>query len=572
MNEKGLFFYKLISPYIEDITKNCKLTVNEIDSNFLTLKDADIKEIKVGEDGKTLILVRNDGNEITTSPGLDFIKDLDVVWQKEEGKLTIKCDEEEFVIDGIITNEDLHNSVIHDSTLKGSGTFNKALGISLTDVTGMYAPVIRVIDITGGGALPETATIGDRYLTCEWVSNHGYLYNYSGVTEIAENLTETSSEWRVPTKSDWDALLNSIEPCDYKNHDSEDCHVVLGKYAGKKLKSVDGWKEWTNEPYVDSDGLEHLPIQPNGTDEFGFTVLPLGTANEEEEIEFKTERVVFWSTSHIKTPEHDTEAGDSAQDIYVKVFDYKESGVIQEANCPENFYSLRLVKDFNGSNYMDSEVINGIPYKTLLFTEPKQIWLATNFVYPTNEGKLTPEDGTEVEKKKAYFINSFNGEIWEKKQLSEGESIVVNNTSRYDNEEYRIFYDEFGNQTLVAVDDAVYERILEIVLRLIGEEAQARESADTQLRNNLNDEAQTREAADIQLTNNLNGEIDRAQRNEEAILGEIIDNPTNRQYEDTPKEYVINLNSGDESPNITLFSKGGSNNIDIFVNCDFGEI
>ena len=40
----GLYFYKLVSPYPEDVTKNCKLTINEIDSNFLTLKDNDIKK------------------------------------------------------------------------------------------------------------------------------------------------------------------------------------------------------------------------------------------------------------------------------------------------------------------------------------------------------------------------------------------------------------------------------------------------------------------------------------------------------------------------------------------------
>ena len=40
---ESLYFYKLVSPYKEDVTKNCKLTINEVDSNFLTLKDNDIK-------------------------------------------------------------------------------------------------------------------------------------------------------------------------------------------------------------------------------------------------------------------------------------------------------------------------------------------------------------------------------------------------------------------------------------------------------------------------------------------------------------------------------------------------
>ena len=34
MANKGLYYYKLVSEYPEDITKQCKLTINEIDSNL----------------------------------------------------------------------------------------------------------------------------------------------------------------------------------------------------------------------------------------------------------------------------------------------------------------------------------------------------------------------------------------------------------------------------------------------------------------------------------------------------------------------------------------------------------
>ena len=34
----GICYYKLVSEYPDDVTKNCKLTVNEIDSNFHTLR------------------------------------------------------------------------------------------------------------------------------------------------------------------------------------------------------------------------------------------------------------------------------------------------------------------------------------------------------------------------------------------------------------------------------------------------------------------------------------------------------------------------------------------------------
>ena len=61
---KGLYFYKLESPYSEDVTKNCKLAVNEIDSNFLTLKDQDIKSAEFDCEAKTLTLTKNNGEKI----------------------------------------------------------------------------------------------------------------------------------------------------------------------------------------------------------------------------------------------------------------------------------------------------------------------------------------------------------------------------------------------------------------------------------------------------------------------------------------------------------------------------
>ena len=39
----GLYYYKLVSEYPEDVTKNCKLTIQEIDHDLKTLKDFHIK-------------------------------------------------------------------------------------------------------------------------------------------------------------------------------------------------------------------------------------------------------------------------------------------------------------------------------------------------------------------------------------------------------------------------------------------------------------------------------------------------------------------------------------------------
>ena len=61
---KSIKYYKLVSPYPEDITKNCKLTMAEIDENFLAFKDNDISAATYNTSGMTINIIRNNGEEI----------------------------------------------------------------------------------------------------------------------------------------------------------------------------------------------------------------------------------------------------------------------------------------------------------------------------------------------------------------------------------------------------------------------------------------------------------------------------------------------------------------------------
>lgn len=61
---KSIKYYKLVSPYSEDITKNCKLTMAEIDENFLAFKDNDISAATYNTSGMTINIIRNNGEEI----------------------------------------------------------------------------------------------------------------------------------------------------------------------------------------------------------------------------------------------------------------------------------------------------------------------------------------------------------------------------------------------------------------------------------------------------------------------------------------------------------------------------
>ena len=596
---ESLYFYKLVSPYKEDVTKNCKLTINEVDSNFLTLKDFDIKSADFDRESKTLVLTRNNGEKLIVL--LDDIPyDLNIDANCTESGVTLsvyydgKNGVKQFKIDNLITLDmlrskieeligtDILTKVITDGTLKGYGTLDSPLGLNGTEKTGMYAPVIARIDLTDGGQLPEVAKLGTRYATIEYVNDYGYLYNGEGLKKISENIADEGHGWRVPSKQDWDMLLNLIEPCDYRNHNSARCHAELGKLAGKYLKSVCGWvgqPECDCTPtvpitsctftidngdadYVDmSQGGEEdvpqvKPESPSGVDKYGMSILPSGVVTLDgygrPQAAAYGEKSVMWTTTHVY--------GDVEQDQYVKVFDWDKGGVVQEAECPSPYYSVRLVKDYDGSNYFDTEYIDGIPYKTILFPEIRQIWLASNYAKKEGfvqyeEGGAIPEvvevnNGEVIEKRKAVFLNEWNGCYWEKKELGEGDTVVVENTCFdvnngevttnvcwYDatgiehccevvipdvaqyNIEYRVFTtggtgQHACDQDLVNTDYLTIERLLRIIVPMLEQEREERISADTEIWNeidNINDrideEISARTEADNELWDALNEEI-----------------------------------------------------------------
>ena len=72
--DKRLYFYKLVSDYPEDTTKNCKLTINEIDSNFENLKNADISAVTF--DSGNLIITLNCGDTFVAQIDERFSKNL----------------------------------------------------------------------------------------------------------------------------------------------------------------------------------------------------------------------------------------------------------------------------------------------------------------------------------------------------------------------------------------------------------------------------------------------------------------------------------------------------------------
>ena len=612
---KGLYFYKLNSPYSEDVTKNCKLTINEIDSNFLSLKDEDIASAEFDKKSKSLVLTRNNGEQlivdlsdvtydlnVETSCSADEGASITISYDGADGNKTVTFDHI-VTVDNLrsVIGSDLLTKVITDGTLKGDGTISSPLGLSGTEKSGMIAPVKGRLDLTKGGKLPEVAKLGTRYITIEYVNDYGYLYNGEALAKITESLEKEGKGWRVPTKADFDVLLNSIEPCDYQNHNSAKCHIDLGLVAGKYLKTECGWLgepdcECTSTApmtgcsvqdqvssedtdYVEGEQNIEITDEPNlnpesyqGVDKYGMGILPSGNAildafNRPQANYFK-EKSFFWTSTHVH--------GDIDQDVYVKVFDWNKTTVSQAAECPSPYYSVRLVKDYDGSNYFDSEYIDGVLYKTILFPKSRQVWLATN--YAKNEGFETSgvpmitdvNNGEVLEKRKALFVNEWNGEYWEKRALNEGETVVVENPcfdsegdqvrtvcwldqegvkhcvdvtipkETQSNVEYRVYTTDGCNKELVNTDDIVVERIVNIMTPMIEDERNERVKGDEQLWSALEQEAAARTEVDDQQWAAINAEADARKAVDEQLWDAIGKEASARAEVDNQQWDAIN--------------------------------
>ena len=516
---KGLYFYKLVSPYREDVTKDCKLTINEIDSNFISLKDMDIKSFTFDEKTNKLILTRNSKDELPLVADISsltegVVHNLDVSYDRKKGELKITWDDKVAIVDGLITKDNLSDKVLSyvnsDSTLVGLGIPRCPLGINVVDRTGQYKPCIKYLNVAGGELLPKPSEVkkGDRYVTREYVSNYGYLYDYKAVKQINEDL---KFGWRVPTKEDWDGMLNAVEPCECdRTHSNTVCNKEFGRFAGKVLKSMDEWEEVpsgdtcgcnngdgdcrcrrsdifdeVNEgcyhfnQECSDDCTEHHPMRKpcngKGLDKFGLKLLPSGYGDGCELKNYFGKRGAFWTSTMITNT-----------DVYAKRFDYNKCGVVQVAADPHAVMSIRLVKDYDGGNFHEVEYINGYSFHCVLMPSLTsktglQIWTVNNVAFEDARYCPEPIDITECAFDIQLFTAEWNGFWWVKKQLAEGESVVL--FQGLDDDEYSEY--RVVNGELVSVVGSIFEQITEKFEEFIQE-----------TNDKLNEEIETRQNSD----------------------------------------------------------------------------
>lgn len=538
----GITYYKLKSPYNGDVTKNCSVSGIEIDNNFFTLEGRDVKSITV--DGTDIVLNLLNGEQLKAVDVLDnFITNIS--FDKENGILkTYRNNGEVEEFDGFVSIHEHNNhkhldAVASNETLTGNGTHEKPLKLAEAYKTGQFKPVDKIVT----DKKTEKPFVGERVLVSEERSAYGLLYNYSEVIQIACELDNTHSKWRIPSKADWDDMLNAVEPCkDNKNHDKSTPDRYFGKWAGKLLKSKYYWKDYEgcecdckDDEDEEMDGChcgKHRICKPTycgefdtchfkagkfntqGIDKYGFTVLPSGYTDDGGIMNYFGERACFWTSTNMEYT-----------NIFTKRFEYNSNKVYQGIVPAKCRMSLRLVKDYTGDNYTESENILGQNYPTVLMPSVKNgkaVWTSINVYYtsPSCKGchcgcncmndNLDPLPNPNDILIKKYYIDEWNGFKWLRNEFKEGDSVVVKITPDGKKDiEYRLVEGELKSVPAM-VENTVVNEITPIITDMenrfteaLNQEKTNRENADTELQNQITAEVQRATDKDVYLETTL---------------------------------------------------------------------
>ena len=438
---EGVTYFKLKSEFEGDYTKHCGLLGEEIDENFYFLRGYDIESFEF-DDKKNLIIQRVDKDYPPIVINMeDSIEHPTFDFDKEKGTITVTYPDGTIkIMDGFFV-EGRDVRIATDSTLNGNGTMFNPMRLAEVETTGTFAPADEYFDLTEGAKMPEGKGKGYRVITKEKIDNFGCLYPFSAVKKIQDKLTETGSQWRVPSKEDWDELLNALECPEDRNHSAITC-TWLGKVAGSGLKSANLWKEYLNLPTEDST---------NGQDVRGLTVYPVGITPDRNEIlndnDYDAEG--FGQIAGMWTSTINDEGN-----AYVKIFGYNSAKVDQDTYGDGARMSIRLVKEYAYDNFNEIENILGFPYPTELVYgihddyPYAKIWTKIN-LYSDAEALngIRSEEWsavTDSEKgvKIVYFINEWDGAEWHKKPMGNGDSVVIIDSEGKPYHEWRIIEGE----------------------------------------------------------------------------------------------------------------------------------
>lgn len=542
---EGVTYFKLKSEFEGDYTKHCGLLGEEIDENFYFLRGYDIEDIVVDENRNLIIkrvdkdyapIIVNIGEELG-QPKFEFDKNTGIVTvYYPDGT---KSEMEGFLVEG----KDIR--IATDSTFNGNGTIYNPLRLSSVEKTGTFSPANEYFDLTNVdnmNQMPEGKGKGYRIVTKEKIDNFGCLYPFSAVKKIQKELEESGSQWRVPSKKDWDELLNALECAEDRNHSAITC-TWLGKVAGSGLKSAKLWNDFQTLP---------TEIPTNGQDVRGLSVYPVGITPDRNAIlnDKNYDAEGFGQIAGMWTNTVNDEGN-----AYVKIFGYNSAKVDQDTYGDGARMSIRLVKEYNYSNYEEIENILGFPYPTELVYgihddyQYVKIWTKINLYSDAESlGGIRSEEWASVTDsdkgvKTVYFINEWDGTNWHKKPMNDGDSVIIINYENRLYHEWRIINGELVDtaEALVEEFEADFEEVKKDISNLsattnelvtfcgwtvntINEFSAATEEHINRIDENVNTEINNRKESDkklletIQKESELRDSVDKQLR--ESIIAE----------------------------------------------------
>ena len=518
----GLKYFKLQSPYPSDYTKNCGLLGNEIDENFFFLRGYDIEDMSIEDGILTLKRVDGDilTADVSSTYTFEFDKENGkLIITDNEGNeqildgFAVQEDDKDMRVatNDTIEGDGTKENPLRVSKMEKTGTYSPAdeyINLVVYDYfvkiydepnDSYYYESIEKSDIPSGAdiveyqhvptegvtyespeyikvkedlELPDGRHLGKGYriVTRETRDNFGLLYDFEGVEKIMEALEETGSLWRVPTRKDWADMLNAAEYCEEdRNHDTHCVNEWTGKNAGARAKSINIWKySEATEGGISVLGEDNLPEIGENT----FRVYPLGNSDsslgaqdKDFDVEGFRNRGSFWTSSRT------VNCSSCNSNVFTITFGYDTRKVLHESSKPSSRMSLRLVKDYEPGEMKASEIENILGYTMpCVFISNKEtgyskIWTSVNvgFKNPEFSGATAQEWETVTGRDRGveivFYVNEWDGTKWNKKLMTEGDSIVIMNTEDESgetayNHEWRIYkYD--GIEEPVLVDTAV---------------------------------------------------------------------------------------------------------------------